>query len=106
MPKYLCLASYTAEGLKGLAKDKGSGRRTAVNKAVESIGGKVEVFYYALGNHDVILILDAPDNASGAALSVAVGASGLARVHTIPLLTVEEMDKGLAKTVSYHPPGH
>ena len=45
MPKYLIQASYTAEGLKGLQKDKASGRRTTVAKAVEAAGGKVEAFY-------------------------------------------------------------
>jgi len=105
MPKYLCLASYTAEGLKGLAKDKGSGRRSALSKAVESLGGKVEAFYYALGKHDVAVILDVPNNASAAALSVTIGASGVASLRTVPLLTVEEMDQGLTKAVSYRPPG-
>jgi uncharacterized protein with GYD domain len=105
MPKYLCLASYTAEGLKGLAKDKASGRRAAVNKAAGGLGGKVEAFYYAFGEHDVVLIIDMPDNASSTAFSVAASASGLVRVQTIPLLTVEEVDKALGKSVGYRPPG-
>ena len=42
MPKYLIQASYTAEGLKGLHKDKASGRREAVSHAVAALGGKLE----------------------------------------------------------------
>ena len=42
MPKYLVEASYTAEGLRGLQKDKASGRKQAVTKLVESLEGKVE----------------------------------------------------------------
>jgi uncharacterized protein with GYD domain len=42
MPKYLISASYSAEGLKGLQKDKASGRRRAVTAAIEALGGKVE----------------------------------------------------------------
>lgn len=38
MPKYLFEASYTAEGIKGLEKDKASGRKAALSKAVESLG--------------------------------------------------------------------
>ena len=38
MPKYMIQASYTAEGLKGLQKDKASGRRAAVSKAAEASG--------------------------------------------------------------------
>ena len=44
MPKFLIEAAYTAEGLRGLQKDKASGRRDAVVKAVEGLEGKVEAF--------------------------------------------------------------
>ncbi len=105
MPKYLLQASYTAEGLKGLAKDTASGRKTAVAKAVESLGGKLDAFYFAFGADDVIVICDFPDNLTAAALALAVGSSGLAEGRTTPLLTVEEVDKALKKTVSYKAPG-
>ena len=105
MPKYLVQASYTAEGLKGLQKDKASGRRTAVASAVEALGGKVESVYYTFGDEDVMVILDMPDNVAMSALSLAVSAAGLVRTKTTPLLTVEEVDKALAKSVSYKAPG-
>jgi uncharacterized protein with GYD domain len=105
MPKYLIQASYTAEGLKGLHKDKASGRKAAVSKAVEPLGGKLEALYYAFGEHDVIAILDMPDNISATALSLAVSSSGLVRTRTTPLLTVEETDKALAKDIAYRAPG-
>ena len=105
MPKYLIQASYTAEGLKGVQKDKASGRKAATIKAVESVGGKMESFYYALGPDDVVIIVDLPDNASAAALSVAASASGLIHSKTTALLTVEEVDSALAKSVSFKAPG-
>jgi uncharacterized protein with GYD domain len=105
MPKYLIQASYTAEGLKGLHKDKASGRREAVSKAVEALGGKLETLYYAFGEDDVVVILDMPDNVSVAALSMAVSASGAVRTKTTPLMTVEETDNALAKSVKYRAPG-
>jgi|ERR1700730_13179028 len=105
MPKYLIQASYTAEGLKGLQKDKASGRRTAVASAVEVLGGKLEVFYFTFGHDDVVAILDMPDNVSASALSLAVSASGNVRTKTTPLLTVEDTDKALAKNANYRAPG-
>ena len=42
MPKYLISASYSADGLRGLQRDKASGRRQAVTAAIEGLGGKVE----------------------------------------------------------------
>lgn len=105
MPKYLIQASYTAEGVKGLQKDKASGRRKAVHDSVEALGGKLEALYYAFGEDDVIVILDLPDNVGAAALALAVSASGLVRLRTTPLLTVEETDKALQKSVTYRAPG-
>jgi uncharacterized protein with GYD domain len=105
MPKYMVAASYTAEGLKGLQKDKASGRRSAVNKVVESLGGKVEAMYFALGDQDVMVIVDLPDTVSATALALGVSASGLVRTKTTALLTVEETDKALGKKLDYSPPG-
>jgi uncharacterized protein with GYD domain len=105
MPKYLIQASYTAEGLKGLQKDKASGRMAVARRAVESLGGKLESFYFALGEHDVFTVVDLPDTASAAALAVTVSASGLVHSRTTALLTVDEADKALAKTVKYKAPG-
>ncbi len=104
MPKYLISASYTAEGLRGLQRDKASGRRQAVTTAVEGVGGKVECFYNALGPDDAYVIVDLPDNVTAAALGIAVSAAGLARTRTTALLTVEEVDQALAKSVNYRRP--
>ncbi len=105
MAKYLIEANYTTEGLKGLMKDKASGRKAAVGSALAGLGGKMESLYYAFGKNDVILIVDMPDNVSAAALSLAVTATGLVRTRTTPLLTVEEADQALQKGVKYRGPG-
>jgi uncharacterized protein with GYD domain len=98
-------ASYTAEGLKGVQKDKASGRKAAVSKAIEALGGRIECLYYAFGDDDVVLICDLRDNVTASALSLAVSASGLVRTKTTPLLTIEETDQALKTAVDYRPPG-
>ena len=105
MPKFLVEAAYTAEGLRGLQKDKASGRRDAVVKAVEGLEGKVEAFYFAMGKRDVVVIAELPDAVTAAALSLTVSASGLVRVATTALLGVEEIDRALAKKLSWRAPG-
>jgi uncharacterized protein with GYD domain len=105
MAKFLIEGVYTAEGLRGLQKDKASGRRQAVTKAIESLEGKVEAFYFAMGKRDVIVIAELPDALSAAALSLSVSATGLARVMTTALLGVEEVDRALAKKLTYRGPG-
>lgn len=105
MPKYLVQASYTAEGIRGLLKDGGSKRQAAAEQAIKSLGGRLEAFYFAFGDTDAFVIAEAPDNASAAAVALAVGASGAVHAKTTVLLTPEEMDQAAKKTVSYSPPG-
>jgi uncharacterized protein with GYD domain len=105
MPKYLITGSYTVEGAKGLLKEGGSKRRTAVRDVVEGLGGKLEAFYYAFGDTDVFAIIDVPDATTASAFSLAVGASGSARVSTVPLISPEEVDQACKKSVKYRSPG-
>ncbi len=98
-------ASYTTEGTRGLLKEGGTGRRAAVQKLIESQGGKVEAFYFAYGEDDAYLIIDVPDTTSGLAVSLAVNASGAVRLSTIPLITPEEIDAACKKSVPYRAPG-
>lgn len=105
MPRFMVQASYTAEGAKGLLKDGGSGRRNAVEKLIKSAGGKLESVYFAFGEDDVFVIADMPDNATAAAVSLTVSASGAVRTRTVPLLTVEEIDQAAKKSLDYRKPG-
>jgi uncharacterized protein with GYD domain len=105
MPKYLIQASYTAEGLKGLAKDKASGRKAAVQAAMKAVKGKLESFYFAFGSDDAVIIVEAPDNVAAAAIGLATASSGLVRIRTTPLLTVAEVDEALALPSKYRAPG-
>jgi uncharacterized protein with GYD domain len=107
MPKYLFHGSYTLEGVRGLIKEGGSSRRSHFKVNVGNLGGEVEAFYYAFGAEDIYAIVDLPDNVSGAAISLALGAGGGFRGSTIVLLTPEEVDQAAQKVVSvgYRPPG-
>ena len=105
MPKYLLQANYLGEGIKGLLKEGGSSRRAAAEKAIQSVGGKLDAFYYAFGETDGFLIADVPDNVSMAALALTVSASGLVTAKTTLLLTPEEIDAAIKKAPAYRPPG-
>jgi uncharacterized protein with GYD domain len=105
MPRYLIKVSYTSDGTRGLLRDGGRNRQRAVTAMVEGLGGRVEAFFYALGEDDLFIILELPSNADMAAVSMAVTASGGARFNTVTLLTPEEVDQATERAVSYRPPG-
>jgi uncharacterized protein with GYD domain len=105
MAKYLLHGNYVGSGIKGLQKEGGSSRRDAIGKLLSSLGGKVEAVYYALGDTDVYVIADLPDNVTAVAASMAVNASGAATIKTTALMTPEEMDQATKKVPAYRAPG-
>jgi uncharacterized protein with GYD domain len=105
MAKYLVTGSYTSEGLKGLLKEGGSGRRKAVEEAVKSMGGHLEAYYFAFGDNDVITIVDVPDHVTAAALAIGISSTGTVGTKTTVLLTPEEIDQATKKTLSFRPAG-
>jgi uncharacterized protein with GYD domain len=105
VPRYLIIASYTAEGEQGLLSKGGTARRASVTEMVERLGGTVETFDFAFGEDDVYVVTELPDNVTAAAIGLAVGASGLVAIRTVVLLTPEEIDQAAAKHAEYHGPG-
>ena len=104
MPKYLTMVSYTPEGIKGLVKEGGTARRAAVEKMLEHLGGRLEGFYFAFGENDAYVISEGPDNATAAAISLAI-TTGAIRTKTIVLLTPEEVDQAVRIPIDYQPAG-
>jgi uncharacterized protein with GYD domain len=105
MPKFLFEASYTLDGIKGVQSAGGTSRRDAVAQVAESVGGRLDAFYFAFGDRDAYVIADLPDNESAAAVAVTVNAAGGATVKTVVLLTPEEVDAAAQRSVEYRPPG-
>lgn len=105
MAKYLWEATYTSDGIQGLWREGGTGRLRAVEEVIEALGGRIEAFYYAFGNNDTYTIFELPDNVSAAAASLAVISAGAVRTRTTVLLSPEEVDEAVEKSVEYRPPG-
>src|SRR5208283_2575200 len=97
MGYYLVQAAYTAEAVANLVKNP-QNRREVVQKVVEKLGGKLEGFWFAFGDYDLVLICEMPDNISAAAFSLAASAGGALRVgKTTPLMTAEEGTDAMKK---------
>jgi uncharacterized protein with GYD domain len=106
MPLYLGRFSYTSEATKALASDP-QDRSKAAAEAAESLGGKLVGFWYAFGEFDGVFLMDAPDNATAAALAMVVGGSGaLSKLETTVLLDMQEAQEAMRKAgaATYRPP--
>jgi uncharacterized protein with GYD domain len=105
MPKYLISANYTAEGMAGVRAAGAKSRVDAVATMLEAMGGRLDSFHFAFGDTDVFVIVDAPDDEAVAAVSIAINGSGAVSTRTTKLLTVEQIDEALRRSVDYRPPG-
>jgi uncharacterized protein with GYD domain len=105
MKKYLIKASYNANGIKALIGDGGSQRKLIIEKMLTEMGGKLESFYFAFGEHDVYVIAELMDDVSAAAVGLRVNSSGLVSISTTVLLAPEDIDAASKKSVSYLAPG-
>ncbi len=107
MPLYLGRFSYTTDAMKALLSQP-QDRSAAAREVAESLGGKLLGFWYAFGEFDGVFLMEAPDNASAAALAMAVGAGGaLSEVETTVLLDMDEAQDAMRKAAAatYRPPG-
>jgi uncharacterized protein with GYD domain len=105
MPKYLFEASFSPEAAQGLKKAGAASRPKAVSEMCADVGGSLEAFYFAFGDVDALVICDLPDDEAAAAVSFAVSSSGTVGIKTVKLMTVEELDSALKRSVGYRPPG-
>ena len=95
MATYIVLSSFTDQGVRN-AKDT-TKRAEAVRDLAKKFGVTVRQFYWTLGSFDVVVIADAPDDASMTALGLAIGALGNVRTQTMRAFSRDEMDDVLAK---------
>lgn len=105
MPRYLFETSYTPDGIKGLQRSGAVARRDAVAALAESVGGRLESFYFAFGERDAFVIVELPDNESATAVALTVNAAALVKVNTVVLLSPEDVDAAAKRSVDYRPPG-
>jgi uncharacterized protein with GYD domain len=105
VPRYLFIVNYAPDGAKALMSAGGSARRTAIEKAVSGMDGRVESFDFAFGADDAYTIIELPDERAAAALALTVSGSGLTKVRVVVLLTPADIDAASQLRPDYSPPG-
>ena len=96
MPFYMFQASYTPAALKAMV-DNPQDREAAARTVIEAVGGTLHSMFFCLGKADVLAIIEAPDDITMAAGSMAIGASGaFSSGATTKLMTSAEAQKAMA----------
>jgi uncharacterized protein with GYD domain len=88
MPTYLALMRWTKEGLEKIKESPS--RLDAGKKAIEAAGGKVKSFYLLMGEYDMALVVETPDDETLARISLSLAAGGSTRSETHRAFTEDE----------------
>ena len=76
---------------KGAATIKGRPERVKeVNREIEAFGVRVLHQYAVLGPYDFVTVVEAPDPASVARMSVELAARGTVRIQSLPAIPIDE----------------
>jgi uncharacterized protein with GYD domain len=88
MPIYILLSRLSQQGIQTLKSNPD--RLREVNKDVEELGCRVLHQWATLGEFDFINIVEAPDEATIARVSVSLGARGSTKIQTLPALPIDD----------------
>ena len=108
MTYYLLQARLTTDSWKALL-DNPHDRAPVVAEVIKAHGGKLHNYFFAFGDHDVVVLVEAPDNDAIMAAAVAVaGAGSVSGLKTTPLVSssdaVDVFKASAAKPGAYVPP--
>jgi uncharacterized protein with GYD domain len=88
MPIFIMLSTLTQQGVQTLKSNPE--RLRQVNKDIEELGCRVLEQWATLGEFDFINVVEAPDIATVAKVSVALAARGSTKITTLPALAIED----------------
>jgi uncharacterized protein with GYD domain len=94
MPTYITMAKWTQKGIEKIKESPN--RLDAFKKIVQSAGGTVKSFHMVTGRYDIVVVVEAPDDAAVAKIALAAGSSGSITTETVRAFTEDEYRKVIA----------
>jgi uncharacterized protein with GYD domain len=95
MATFITNIKFSQQGIKDI--DHTTKRATIFKAEAKKLGAKVKEIYWTLGDHDGVLIFEAADDETAAALLLHLGAAGNVHTTTVRAFTAAEMDKIITK---------
>ena len=81
MPTYIMLANWTDQGARQV---RDSPKRVeSAKKSLADMGGEVKSLYMTMGDYDLVVVYEAPDDAVAARFTLLLGQLGAVRTKTM-----------------------
>ena len=88
MPTYIMLTTLTPEGVQTVKNNPS--RIREVNKEIEQLGASVKMQWSTLGRFDFINVIEAPDEATMARVSLELGSRGTAHFESLAAIPIDD----------------
>jgi uncharacterized protein with GYD domain len=88
MPTYISLLRFTEQGVQSIKESPE--RLDAAKSAFKAMGAELKAFYLVMGQYDMVVISEGPDDETAAKLALAIGSQGAIRTETFRAFTEEE----------------
>ena len=88
MPNYIVLARWTQHGIENIKESPA--RLDKVKAGLKAAGAKLKDFYMTMGRYDMVLRIEAPDDATLAKVMLSVGAQGSVQSQTLRAFNEQE----------------
>ena len=107
MSRFYVLGSYSGMALEGFMKKPEDDRKSAVNKLVEGMGGKVFMFDIVRGTHDIIVGIEGIDFDAIASVKIAILSTGVMNnMEILEAVDISKIVSNAGKALSnYSKPG-
>ncbi len=97
MATYISLINFTDQGIRNIKET--TKRVDAVKEFANKYGVNAKEFFWTVGNYDMVLIADAPDDKSFSAWALSIGSLGNVRMQTLTAFSKEDMNEIIAKMI-------
>jgi uncharacterized protein with GYD domain len=91
MPTYISLVRWTENGIKNVKESPS--RLEAAKQAYEAMGGEIKAFYMVMGQYDMVVVGEVPDDVTASKLALTIGSKGSIRTETFRAYTEDEYKK-------------
>ena len=88
MPTYIMLTTLNTDGVQTIKNNPS--RIKEVNKEIEQLGAKVMAQWATLGHFDFINVVEAPDEATIARVSLEFGSRGTGKYETLTAIPIDD----------------
>ena len=89
MPRYVVLIDWTDQGVRSARET--TQRADQARRLIEEQGGRMETVLWTLGRHDLVAVVEAPDDETMTAVLLRLAGQGAIRTETLRAFTAEEM---------------